>query len=174
MTRRKILLLVGAAGFGLVSCGYHVGGKADVMPKSVQTIAIPAFTTLSTRYKLTDELPQAIAHEFNTRTRFRVVDSPSQADAVLNGRLNTVQVIPTVFDPTSGKATTVQLAVALTVSLVQQSTGKVLFTRANWLTRAYYEISVYPNQYFDESGPAEQRLSKDVAHDLVTAIVENF
>ncbi len=33
------------------SCGYHVGGKADLMPKSIQTIAIPAFTTFTTRYQ---------------------------------------------------------------------------------------------------------------------------
>ncbi len=172
MTRRNLLALAAAA--PLTSCGYHTGGKADLMPTSMHTIAIPAFSTLSTRYKLTDELPQAIAREFNTRTRFRAVTSPADADAVLNGRINTVQVFPSVFDPTSGKATSVQLVVTLTVNLVQQKTGKVLFSKANWVMRQNYEISVYPQQYFDESGPAEDRLSRDVAHDLVSAIVEDF
>ena len=168
------MLLLAGSGFGLVSCGYHTGGKADLMPKSVQTIAIPSFVSMSTRYKLADSLPAAIAREFNTQTRFRVVDDPAHADAVLNGKLNLVQVAPTVFDPTSGKATSVQLIVAMTVTLVQQSTGKVLFSRPNWTTRENYEISVYPQQYFDESGPAEDRLSRDVARDLVAAVVENF
>jgi len=164
--------LTGAATF--LSCGYHVGGKADLMPQSVQTIAIPPFSTFSTRYKLTDELPQAIAREFNTRTRFRAVTDPADADAILTGRINTVQVSPTIYDPGSGKATTVQLSVALTVNLVQQKTGKVLFSRSNWTVRQTYEISVDPHQYFDESGPAQDRLSRDVAHTLVSAVVENF
>ncbi len=102
------------------------------MPKSMQTIAIPPFQSLSTRYKLSDELPLAIAREFNTRTRFRVVQNPADADAVLNGRINTVAVYPTVLDPASGKATSVQLAVALTITLVQKNTGKVLYSKANW------------------------------------------
>ncbi|MBV8071550.1 MAG: hypothetical protein JO270_16695 [Acidobacteriaceae bacterium] len=158
----------------LTSCGYHTGGKADLLPKSVQTISIPAFASLSTRYKLNDELPEAIAREFNTRTRFRVVDNPANADAVLNGRINTVQANPVVLDPSSGKATSVQLSVALTITLVQRTTGKVLFSRTNWLVRTNYEVSVYPQQYFDESGPAMDRLSRDVAHDVVSGIVENF
>ena len=144
------------------------------MPKSVQTIAIPNFTTLSTRYRLGDQLAQALAREFNTRTRFRVVPNASQADAVLDGRINTVIVAPQVLDPSSGKATSVQLIVAVTVKLVQNSTGKVLFSRENWTLRQNYELSVYPQQYFDESGPAMDRMSRDLAHDIVSGIVENF
>jgi hypothetical protein len=144
------------------------------MPKTVHTISIPPFETLSTRYRLGDELAQAISREFNTRTRFRIVPNPTDADAVLNGRINTVRVSPTVLDPSSGKATSVQLAVAITINLVQKSTGKVLFSRENWTLRQNYEVSVYPQQYFDESGPALDRLSRDVAHDVVSGIVENF
>ena len=29
------------------ACGYHTGGHADLIPKTVETIAIPAFTNLS-------------------------------------------------------------------------------------------------------------------------------
>lgn len=165
---------MGAAGASLVSCGYHVGGKADLMPKSMQTIAIPPFQSLSTRYMLADLLPQAIAREFKSRTRFRIVENPADADAVLNGRINTVSAFPTVLDPSSGKATSVGFSVALTITLVQKNTGKVLFSRTNWSVRDNYEISVYPQQYFDESGPAMERLSKVVAHDVVSGIVEDF
>lgn len=173
MTRRA-LLTAGLSAATLASCGYHVGAKADLMPKTVQTISIPAFSTLSTRYQLGDEFAQAIAREFNTRTRFRAVTNPSQADAVLNGRINSVQVAPQVLDPASGKATSVQLIVAVTIRLMQQSTGKVLFERSNWVLRQNYEVSVYPQQYFDESGPALDRMSRDMAHDIVSGIVENF
>ncbi len=158
----------------LLSCGYHVGGKADLVPKGIQTISIPAFKTLSTRYKLVDVLPQQIAREFMARTRFHIVNDPSVADAVLNGSILTVQAYPTVFDPTSGKATSVQVAVVMTINLIERATGRVLYSRANFAARQNYEVAVDPHQFFDESDPAFDRLSRDVAHDIVSAIVEGF
>jgi hypothetical protein len=171
---RKAFLAVAAGAACLLSCGYHVGATADLMPKSVQTIAVPPFETLSTRYQLGDEFAQSISREFNARTRFRAVTNPKDADAVLTGRINSVTMGPQVLDPASGKATSVQLTVVVAVKLVQQSTGKVLYERANWALRQNYEVSVYPQQYFDESGPAADRMSRDIAHDIVSGIVENF
>jgi hypothetical protein len=40
--------------------------------------------------------------------------------------------------------------------------------------RERYQISTNPQQYFDESGTAIMRLSKDVAQSVVSAILENF
>jgi hypothetical protein len=158
----------------LTSCGYHVGGKADLMPKGIQTIAIPTFATLSTRYKLVDQLPNEIGREFEARTRFHIVEDPDQADAILKGSVNTVLAYPILFDPASGKASSVQIAVNLTVTLNERATGRTLFSRVNWVVRQNYQIAVDPHQYFDESGPALDRLSRDVANDLVSALVENF
>jgi hypothetical protein len=50
----------------------------------------------------------------------------------------------------------------------------VLFNRPNLEFRERYEISIDPKQYFDESQPAMQRLSRDVARTVVSAILENF
>ena len=171
---RRIPVLVAGAAASLLSCGYHIGGKADLVPKSIQTISIPAFTTFTTRYRLVDVLPQQIGREFVARTRFHIVNDPSQADAVLNGSVNTVTANPTISDPTSGKATSVQITVSVTVNLIERATGRVLYSRPNLIARQNYEISVDPHQFFDERDPAFARLSLDVAHDIVSAIVENF
>jgi hypothetical protein len=151
-----------------------VGGQADLIPKSIQTIAIPAFVSASLRYKLLDILPQEIGREFIARTRFRVVTDPAQADAVLSGNLNAAQVFPTIFDPTSGKPTTVQVLVAVSITLSERATGRVLFVRNNMSFRQNYSIAVDPHQFFDESGPAFDRVSRDLARDVVSAIVEAF
>jgi Lipopolysaccharide-assembly len=167
-------MLVGAGAVAASSCGYHVGGKADLVPKSIQTIAIPAFVSSSVRYKLMDILPQQIGREFIARTRFRVLDNPSEADAILNGSINAAQVFPTIYDPTSGKATSVQVLVVVTVNFLERATGKVLYSRPNMAFRQNYSIAVDPHQFFDESGPAFDRVSRDLARDIVSAIVENF
>jgi hypothetical protein len=166
-------------GFGAIllllsSCGYHAGGKADLLPKTIQTIAIPAFATTSSSYKLVDAIPQAIGTEFLTRTRFRVVNDASRADAVLYGSLLSVRAFPNVADPNTGRSISIRVAVVLSVRLVESRTGKVLYSRANWSVRQDYEAAVLPHQLFDESGPAFDRLSRDVAHEIVSAIVEDF
>jgi hypothetical protein len=62
----------------------------------------------------------------------------------------------------------------------------VIYTRANWpLTGTYAVASDAVNsagtvvasathQFFDESGPAFDRLTRDMASQLVSGVVENF
>jgi len=79
-----------------------------------------------------------------------------------------------VYDPTTGRGTGVQAILFLQVTLRDKKTGKVLFDRPNMEVRERYEISVDPTKYFDESQMAMQRLSRDVAHSVVTAVLEQF
>lgn len=161
----------------LTGCGYSVGGHADLVPKTIQTISIPAFTNGSTRYHLTDRLPDAIAREFAARSRYRIVSDPNQADAVLRGTVVNYASYVTIVDPTTGRASGVDLRVNLKISLTERNTGKVLFNRPNLEARERYQVSTSttdPAAYFDESDSALNRVSQQVARQVVTAILENF
>ncbi len=170
--------LYGAAAVAIAAisagCGYHVGGNAQWMPKTVKTIAIPAFANGTLRYKLARLLPEDIASEFHTRTKYNIVANPSQADAVLNGTLASMNAYPIIFDPTSGRATGVEVVVTIQINLTDRATGKVLFTRPSLEFRERYEISADPQTYFDESGTAVERVARDAARTVVSAILENF
>jgi len=156
------------------SCGYHIAGKADLVPKSIKTIAIPAFGNATTRYKVSDRITAAITREFLSRTRYEIVADPNQADAILSGAVVNFSAYPTIFDPVTGRASGVQAYVIMQVTLTERASGKVLFTRPNMEIRERYEISVDPKVYFDESDVAMERLSRDVASSVVSAILENF
>jgi outer membrane lipopolysaccharide assembly protein LptE/RlpB len=158
----------------LSACGYHVAGRADLVPKDIKTIAVPAFANITTRYKLTDRLPQAIAREFISRTRYRVIPDSNTSDAVLRGAVISYQSFPTIFDPVTGRASGVEMHVLLQVSLVERATGKVLFTRPSFDVRERYQISTDAAAYFEESDAALNRVSQQVARQVVTAILENF
>ncbi len=164
-----------AASLALGSCGYHVAGKADLVPKDVHTIAIPPFSNGTVKYKLSDSLPEAISREFITRTRYKPVNDPTQADAVLSGSVVRYVAYPTLINQATGRTSGLQIIVVLNVSLTERATGKVIFSRPYYEAHQRYELSTINNyQYFDESGAGIQRLSKDVARDLVTSILENF
>ena len=156
----------------LTGCGYHVSGQGELLPKSIRTIAVTPIP--STRYQLARLLPADITREFLSRTRYQVIDDPNQADAVLNGHVLNFSNFPTLFDPVTGRATSVEVVVTLQLSLIERTSGKTLFSRPNMEVRERYQVSTNPQQYFDESGTAILRLSRDVAQSVVSAILENF
>jgi PBP1b-binding outer membrane lipoprotein LpoB len=171
----RVAALVLGAAFGLVGCGYHVAGTQNLLPKSIHTIAVPPFANSTIRYKLTDMLPEDISREFISRTKYQIISDPSQADAVLHGTVLNYLAYPTLIDQTNGRTSALQVNVRMSVTLTDRSTGKVLFSRPAYEAHERYEASATNNyQYFDESSPALQRLSKDVARDLVTSILDNF
>src|SRR5262249_42084309 len=144
----------------LAGCGYHIAGHADLVPKEIKTISVPAFANITTRYKLTDRLPQAISHEFISRTRYRSVPDPNSADATLRGAVVNYLSFPTIFDPTTGRASGVEMHVILQVSLVERASGKVIFNRPSFDVRERYQISTDPAAYFEESDAALNRVSQ--------------
>jgi len=160
--------------FALASCGYHVAGTTDVLPKNVKTIAIPAFGNITTRYKISDLLSAAITREFISRTRYQIVADPDQADAVLTGSVVNFVSYPTVFDSKTGRAAGIQAIVTMQLTLRDRGTNAVLFDRPHMESRQNYEISVDPRAYFDESEVCMDRLSRDVARAVVSAVLENF
>lgn len=155
-------------------CGYHVSGHADLLPKNVKTIAVPAFGNVTTRYMLARLLPEDITREFLSRTRYAVVADPAKADAVLTGTVVNAVAYPTTVDPATGRATGIQAIVTLQLALIDRGTGAVIWNRPAAEFRERYEISIDPAQYFDESSTAMTRLSRDVAQGVVSAVLEKF
>jgi hypothetical protein len=155
-------------------CGYRVSSQGDMMPKSIKTIAIPAFGNITVRYQLARLLPGDITREFLSRTHYAIVADPNQADAVLEGVVTNFAFYPTVNDPVTARATAAQVVVTLRLTLTDRATKKVLFSQLGAQYRQQYEISVDPAAYFDETGTAMQRVSRDVARSVVSAILEGF
>jgi hypothetical protein len=163
-----------ASGVFLASCGYHTGGHSDLLPTTIRTIAIPPFTNTTARYKITDGLAEAITREFTSRTRYKIVVNPAAADVILHGAVTNYTSAATVFDPTTGRASAVDIHIYLRLSLEERATGKILFTRPFMDVRERYQISVDPGAFFEESDDAVKRASEQTAQQVVSAILNNF
>jgi outer membrane lipopolysaccharide assembly protein LptE/RlpB len=170
----------GGAGFSLCilslflsSCGYHVAGTTNLLPTEIHTIAVTPWKNASVEYKLSDYLTESVSREMITRTHYKIVADPTQADAVLSGAVANMFSSATVADPVTGRSTGAQVVVIIQVKLTDKN-GKVLFERPNVEFRERYEISVSPQQYFNEMPAALERLSHDVARTVVSSILENF
>jgi hypothetical protein len=157
------------------ACGYHTGGHADLLPKTIKTIAVPAFTNgNTTAYKLTDRLPEAVARELIARTKYRVVSDQKIADAVLRGSITSYSSFPTVFDSATARAAAVEVHVTMQISLVERATGKVLFTRPRVEAVERFQVAAVASQYFEEDQTALERISKASAARVVSDILNDF
>jgi hypothetical protein len=165
-------ILMAALMFGAAGCGYQTGGKGETLPATLHTIAIPAFRNITTKYKLTGMLPQDIGREFTARTRYRIVSDPKEADAILEGSINRYYTSPTVYDPATSRSSGVQIILWLTITLKDRATGKELFKRTNFDVKERYEITGDQQTYLDESDAALGRLSRSVARQTVSSILE--
>lgn len=173
--------LAGVAGFFVLwlgmcaaGCGYHVAGTTSALPKSVQVIAVEALENKTTSYRIEQKLTAATIHEFLARTQYKVVSTAANGDAVLRGKVLSVEAVPLLFDTATGRATTMLVTVKCEVSLTESATDKVLFHSENFLFRNEYEISTDVKSFFEEQDPALDRLAQDFAKKLVAAVVENY
>ena len=172
----------------LSSCGYHAGGTASQLPPGLKVIAVPALKNDTPRYRIEQRMTEAVVHEFIARTKYHIVSSEDSADAVLHGEITSFEAIPAVFDttpnsssttvptvnPATARATTMLVSVHMKVSLEERETKKVLYKNDDYLFREPYEISTEASKFFDEQGPALERMSRDFASRLVSDVLENF
>ncbi len=128
-------------------CGYHVAGHGpDALPKTIQVIAVPALENKTSTFKIEQKLTAATIHEFLAKTRYKVVSNPDAGDALLTGKVLTVEILPLLFQtPTATIATEQATAMMVTlkceITLTERDSGKVLFHTDNFVFRNEYQLA---------------------------------
>jgi outer membrane lipopolysaccharide assembly protein LptE/RlpB len=164
----------------VAGCGYHVAGKSDSLPKSIHVIAVPALENKTTSYRIEQRLTTATVHEFLAKTPYKVVSDPANSDAVLRGKVLSLEAVPLLFDTATGRATTMLVTMKCEITFEERETGKILYHTDNFIFRNQYEISTDVNDpnniknFFEEQDPALDRMAQDFAARLVAAVVENY
>lgn len=174
-------------------CGYHVAGHgADALPKTIHVIAVPALENKTNTFKIEQKLTAATIHEFLAKTRYKVVSSPDAGDAVLTGKVLSLEILPLLFQtPTATTSTEQATAMMVTmkceVTLTERDSGKVLYHTDNFVFRNEYQLATVGQtaqtptesrgnveEIFEESDPAFDRMAQDFAVRLVAAVTENY
>jgi outer membrane lipopolysaccharide assembly protein LptE/RlpB len=178
--RRRIAFVLVSVVLWSAGCGYHVAGRSDSLPKSIHVIAVPALENKTTSYRIEQRLTTATVHEFLAKTSYRVVPDPANGDAVLRGKVLSLEAVPLLFDTKTGRATTMLITLKCEITFEERETGKVLYHTDNFIFRNQYEISTDVNDpdsiknFFQEQDPALDRMARDFAERLVAAVVENY
>jgi hypothetical protein len=201
---RVILGLAALATLALGGCGYHVAGRTNALPKTIHVIAVPTMENKSTTFKIEQKLTAATIHEFLAKTNFKIVSDPNGGDAVLTGKVLSVEILPLLFEeqpeqqtpgspppttppPTIAQATAMIVTMKCEVTLTERDNDKVLYHTNNFIFRNEYQLatqgtttsSTGPSRsavesFFQESDPAFDRMARDFATTLVAAVTENY
>jgi outer membrane lipopolysaccharide assembly protein LptE/RlpB len=157
----------------VAGCGYHRIGSATHIPANVRTLAVPVFATRAQAYHTEMAMTQAVVRELNTRTRYRVLASDSDADAVLRGTILTQTSVPLTYDSSSGETSSYLVTITVKVVLTARD-GSVLYQNDAFSYREQYQSTQDLNGSIREDTPAVNRLSHDFAQALVGDMLESF
>ena len=174
------IFLIACAAFA--GCGYHVAGRSDALPKTIHVIAVPAIENKTSSYRIEQRLTAATIHEILVHTNYKAVSMPESGDAVLRGKVLTLEAVPLLFvstpatatSPATTRATTMLVTMKCEITLTETVTQKILYHSDNFVFRNEYEISSDVKSFFEEQDPALDRMAQDFARRLVAAVTENF
>ena len=159
----------------LSGCGYHVAGAAAHVPANVRTLSVPTFKTNVLQYRTEIALTDATTRELNTRTRYRVThsDDPDVSDAMLQGTILTELIAPLTYDPSTGSTSSYLVQITAKVVLTARD-GRVLCRNDKLSFREQYQSTQDLSAFIQEDGAAVQRLSRDMASQIVGDLLNSF
>jgi len=164
-------LLLSVSGFR--EC-YGPAGRGDGLPKHIKTLAIMPFQNPSLRYKVEQRFTSAVVDEAVHRARsLKIVSNPEGADAVMIGAIKYFGFQPKLLDD-FGRARLFEITISVAVTVRDQTKNKIIFDNQNYVFRGEYEIPGDPKTYFNEEGPATDRLARDFAKSVISTILEGF
>lgn len=130
MKRFGIVSLVLALTVGLSGCLYSLSGGGG-LPKHVRTVAVIPFENETANPELTGELHQELRKALSDRLGLR--DATEQkATAVVSGKITSFEAdVPVSFsaDPTRATSARRRLQMRVDVTIVDNTTGRILFQR---------------------------------------------
>lgn len=160
--------------FATLGCGYHTGAGPVRLPSDLHTIYVPGIQNSTQTYRIGQTFTEAVVRELRERTNYRITTvNDGTQDATLTGTITNVYIAPLTFDSTTGAVSTSLVAVSLNARLTD-SDGKVLWSNPNFLYREQYQESSNLASFFDEAGPAMQRMANSFSKTLVADILEAF
>lgn len=155
-------------------CGYHQAGSATHLPSNVRTLAVPVFATNAQAYRTEMAFTQAVVHELNTRTKYRVLTSDTEdADATLHGTILSETIAPLTYDATTSQSSSYLVTVTAKAVLTAHD-GRVLYQNDAITFREQYQSTQDLSGFIQEGSPAITRMSRDFAQTLVSDILESF
>src|SRR5437667_3777952 len=173
MIKHIKVFLVSFLIYFILGCGYHLAGTGTSLPEHIKTIGVPIFLNNTQGYQVEQKITSEVTNLLIRRGKYKVLPQDQGVDAVLKGNINSVSLVPVGFE-SDGRATQYNVIISAKVTFTDKVANTVLFQNPSFVFRGQYDID--PNQvaYFDRQSSAVDKIAKDFAESVVSAILEGF
>ena len=177
---RVLMLLALWGSITLTSgCGYALAGRGSFLPDTIEVIGIPMFLNNTAAFEVEQLLTQEVRRAFIGRGSYRVVAEPVGVDAVLDGTIDSITIVPASFTADQQAS---RYIFTLTVSIVfrELSTDEVLWENPSLIFSDEYEVASgggaveNVSSFFGQRSNAVERIAVDFAATVVSSILEAF
>lgn len=107
-------------------CSLHFADNGGALPSGAKTIYVDRFANLTRVPGINDEFMRYMVDEIDSRGRLTVVDSQSQADLLLTGKILYAGTAPVAFNGAS-EPLTYSNSILIAAALTDQHSHKVLW-----------------------------------------------
>ena len=174
---RATLVLIAAALSS--SCGYALAGRGSFLPADIKVVGVPLLENRTPYPRLDQIITEKIRTEFIDRGKYNIRTASAGADAVLSGAI-TGLIFEAAGLTDQQFASRQVVTVTMRLQFTDSRNGQVLWSNEALTFREQYDLKTTANGQVDgavlleQEGPAFDRLSRDLARSVVTAILEAF
>jgi len=157
----------------LAGCGWHLVGKGTRLDPRIKVIAVPAFENRTDKDHLVQILTEAVVNEFVRRGRYRIVSDPTEADAVLEGIISSVELRATELDE-EGRAIRALVAVTADMRFRNRVADRVTWANSAFTFSQEFDVPATSTEYLEQQLLAVEEIGGEFASSVVSSIVEGF
>jgi outer membrane lipopolysaccharide assembly protein LptE/RlpB len=154
-------------------CGYHLAGTGSSLPSHIHTIGVPIFVNNTQGYEVEQKITGSVITVLIQRGKYEVKPEAQDVDAVLKGTINSLSLVPVVFN-SDGRAREYNVIIYAKVTFTDEVQDKILFQNPGFVFRGQYEIDQSELAFFDRQSQAIDEIARDFAESIVSAILEGF
>ena len=172
-------LLAAALSLPMTGCGYSLAGRGSFLPDYIETIGVPLFGNLTPFFEIEQLVTQMVRSEFIGRGNYRVRPDASDADAVLEGVINNITILPASFTDQQ-QASRYTFTMTATIVFRDLQANEVIWENASLVFRDEYDVTtggdsvLDPSAFFGQESNAVERVAADFAVTVVSSILEAF
>jgi hypothetical protein len=177
---RGLVLIVALASV-LPGCGYALAGRGSFLPADIRIVGIPLLENRTNIARLDQIISERIRTEFIDRgksLKYEIVPTASGADAVVSGAITGFSSQQAGLD--QQLASRYRFIVTMRVQFTDTRSNQVLWSNEALTFSDEYDLRTRGNAQvegavlLEQEGPAFDRLARDLARSVVSAILEAF
>jgi len=153
-------------------CGYHLSGTGSSLPSHIDTVNIPMFKNMTTRFELDRKLTQGVINELVARGKVDVGSDEDSADAILIGEIKSFRVVPIAFSQ-EASADRYNIIIVANIVMRDNVNKKVIYANPNLVFQQEYDVPEGSDFESVESEAIDVVVEK-FARSLVSTILEGF